>query len=495
MLGHRECLQIGERTVIGSQVPKLFTVAETAGILAVHPKTVRRMAERGELVVRRVGIRGVRVDAECVMRLLATQDGVAESVARVGNDTKTSESEERGAARFKVNREPGRGFVIRYYAVNGQRKAHRISTDRVPDDSPIEVAEAYAAEWVRQNVAPTTKKIHRRIAHSGPTFRQHATEWFDGTLNKRYPDHVKRKVSARDDAARLKRYVFPIIGDEPMAAFEGTNGVDLIERAIAALPSDLTPGSRRQVIQAMHRVVALAVYPCRLLTANPLPPGFVPNRSGTRAKSFLRPHEEAKLLACETIPKQLRLCFGVLSREGLRVSEALNLEWRHLDLEIGVIRLDRNKTDEPRVWALSPDVAEALRRWKRYLGRKVTPGRKVLVDANGKKIDRYEAARELRACLREAGVDREELFEQTKERIAFRAHDLRGTFVTIKLALGKSEAWITDRTGHTTSAMIYRYKRAARTAADLQLGDFVPLHEAIPELRALGSSPEGRGIK
>jgi len=116
-----------------------------------------------------------------------------------------------------------------------------------------------------------------------------------------------------------------------------------------------------------------------------------------------------------------------------------------------------------------------------------------LVDASGNKIDRYEAARELRARLREAGIEREELFEQTKERIAFRAHDLRGTFVTIKLALGKSEAWITDRTGHTTSAMIYRYKRAARSAADLQLGDFAPLHEAIPELRRLGSTLAGVG--
>ncbi len=469
---------------------QLTTVSETAARLAVSEKTVRRWIASGVLPVHRLGIRNVRVDAEVVTRLLATREGVAESVARVENERRIEsiESEEGAEARFKVNREPGRGFVIRYYAADGKRKSHRISVHRIPDDSPIEIAEAYAAEWIRQNVAPTPKKARRRVTYSGPTFKQHATEWFDGSLSKRYPDHVKRKVSAKDDAARLKRYVFPHIGDEPVAAFEGSNGVDLVERVIAALPDDLTPGSRRQVIQAMHRVIALAVYPCRLLTANPLPPGFVPNRSVTRAKSYLRPHEEAKLLACETIPMQLRLFFGLLTREGLRVSEALRLEWRHLDLEIGVIRLDKNKTDEPRVWALAPDVVEALRRWKKRLGRTVTPSRPVLVDASGNKINRYEVASELRARLREAGIDREELFEQTKERIAFRAHDLRGTFVTIKLALGKSEAWITDRTGHTTSAMIYRYKRAARSAADLQLGDFAPMHETIPELRALGST-------
>jgi hypothetical protein len=117
----------------------------------------------------------------------------------------------------------------------------------------------------------------------------------------------------------------------------------------------------------------------------------------------------------------------------------------------------------------------------------------VLRDAAGTTIDRYEAARELRARLREAGVERNELFEESKARIPLRAHDLRGTFVTIKLALGRSEAWISDRTGHTTSAMIYRYKRNARSAAELGLGDFAPLHEAIPELRELGSTAPASG--
>ena len=33
------------------------------------------------------------------------------------------------------------------------------------------------------------------------------------------------------------------------------------------------------------------------------------------------------------------------------------------------------------------------------------------------------------------------------------------------------------------SQMIYRYKRAARQAAELGLGNLVPLDEAIPEVR------------
>jgi hypothetical protein len=36
--------------------------------------------------------------------------------------------------------------------------------------------------------------------------------------------------------------------------------------------------------------------------------------------------------------------------------------------------------------------------------------------------------------------------------------------------------------------MLYLYKRAARTHADLNLGAFTPLYEVIPELHELGST-------
>ena len=38
-----------------------------------------------------------------------------------------------------------------------------------------------------------------------------------------------------------------------------------------------------------------------------------------------------------------------------------------------------------------------------------------------------------------------------------------------------------DRTAHTTSAMLNRYRRAARSASELGLGSLPPLLHAIPE--------------
>ena len=81
--------------------------------------------------------------------------------------------------------------------------------------------------------------------------------------------------------------------------------------------------------------------------------------------------------------------------------------------------------------------------------------------------------------LERVGADRPQLFERSAMRQPIRAHDLRATFITISLATGKTATWVTDRTGHTASAMVNGYRRKARS---WQLGELGPLDECIPEL-------------
>ena len=57
-------------------------------------------------------------------------------------------------------------------------------------------------------------------------------------------------------------------------------------------------------------------------------------------------------MACKEVPLVLRLFYGVLAREGMRESEAINLLWNRLDLEHGSLTLDENKSDDARAWAL-----------------------------------------------------------------------------------------------------------------------------------------------
>ena len=181
---------------------------------------------------------------------------------------------------------------------------------------------------------------------------------------------------------------------------------------------------------------------------------------------------------------EYRPLWGVLAREGMREGEAFGLTWADVDLQRGAVRLDKNKSDDPRAWALNAGVVAALRVYRERYRANAEPASPVLVDPLGRPHNPGGMADLLRSQLVELGLHRErpELFTSTSERRRMRVHDLRGTFVTVSLADGRSESWISDRTGHRGSQTIARYKRIARTCAELNLGELSSLNEAIPEL-------------
>jgi len=347
-----------------------------------------------------------------------------------------------------------------------------------PTSVPTIMSEAAKARSDRQ--LALVKKFSDQICEGGRiergkfdgsmTFRQFAEAWTEGELHKQWPDHVRKKRTAETDAYRLKKHVYPYLGTFPLPAIGLEHAEEVMRRC------ELTePSSRRQVAQLIHRVMQLAWYPARLITSNPIPKGFLPALPKRKARSYLYPVEEAKLLATRAVPVTYRMLYGFLDREGMRKSEAHELTWDALDLERGAVRLDINKTDQPRAWALRPDVVRALKIWKERAGAKKSP--RVFVG-----IEWDHLAAMLRDHLQLAEIARGELFERSAHRRRIVAHDLRATFVTLSLASGKTESWVQDRTGHTSSDQINRYRQAARTAAELSLGELGPLDTAIPEL-------------
>ncbi|WP_157907024.1 hypothetical protein [Sorangium cellulosum] len=172
----------------------------------------------------------------------------------------------------------------------------------------------------------------------------------------------------------------------------------------------MSPALRRHIAQLLHRLMAMAVFPCRLVAMNALPRGFLPKLGPAKAKACLYPDGDARLLAYSAIPLWWRVLWGFLNREGPRISEAARLQVQDVDLDRGALRLEKNKTNDPRARVLQ-----------------------------------------------------------------VRAHDTRSTFITVALANGRSETWVADRTGHRSSVMIQRTRRAARTFAELGLGELASL--------------------
>lgn len=314
------------------------------------------------------------------------------------------------------------------------------------------------------------------------TFAEFGYAWTSGELRSRYPDHIKKKKTATQDARRLENHVYPVIGTIPLEEITLDHALAVMER----LPAHLKPASRRHVAQVMARVLTLAHFPARVITANPLPKGFLPKLADEKAYTFLYPDEDRALLGCRSIPLHFRLLYGFMAREGMRRSEASDLAWADVDLERGAVALVENKTREPRAWALRPDCARALRAWR---ARRGGDGRVFVDEAGEPLITRGDgrATPRFREQLRSAGIDRPELYERSETRQPIRLHDLRATFITIALANEKTETWVADRTGHRSSAMINRYRRAARLVAELGLGDLADMDRAIPELSEVTS--------
>jgi len=340
---------------------------------------------------------------------------------------------------------------------------------------------ALVVDRVAKGKEPGLSRLHG-VRREGTTLEELAKLWTSGDLAAQFPDHVrpKKPLQMKNDErifAWLSKVRLPD-GSTFGARVVSELTLDDCDHVMGNLPKTAeTPATRRAYAQALRKALVYAVYPLRLLASVPIPTGWLPSGSNDKAKAWLYPSEDFALMQCGKVSLVRRLFFGLLDREGMRTSEAMGLTWPDLDLDRGVVRLDSNKTNDPRSWVMGEDVTRALVAWKKLRGSKANKSPRVFPASELTRL-----ARRLRESLTIAGVTRPELTIPKAGRLLLRAHDLRGSFVTLALATGRTEAWVTDRTGHRSSQMIYLYKRSSRTAAELGLGWFAPLDEAIPEL-------------
>jgi integrase len=223
------------------------------------------------------------------------------------------------------------------------------------------------------------------------TFRDVAERWLSGELAREYPDRVQAIKSARSNRSVVEKHVYPRgVGDIPIASFT----LDHAEDVMKQIPQEREPATRRRIALILHRVLALAVYPLKLIAANPLPKGFMPKVGAGKAKAWLYPAEDGRLLACAGVPLCWRMFYGFLNREGPRASEAIRFDVGDADLERGAIKLDENKTDDPRAWALDPGVARALRAnlalRERAMGRPLRPDEPLFTGEDGRRIRAHD---------------------------------------------------------------------------------------------------------
>lgn len=81
---HTPHIQIGQIMTQGDKfrLPDLMTIPEVACMLSVHPRTIKRMIQRGDLRGVRLSSRMWRIDAREVLRFV--QQGYVVSLKKLG---------------------------------------------------------------------------------------------------------------------------------------------------------------------------------------------------------------------------------------------------------------------------------------------------------------------------------------------------------------------------------------------------------------------------
>ncbi len=160
----------------------------------------------------------------------------------------------------------------------------------------------------------------------------------------------------------------------------------------------------------------------------------------------------ALLKACSTrAPSGVRnrALIAVLWRCGLRISEALALELRDVDLQAGTVRVRHGKGDKSRTVGVDEQTTAMLARWidrRRKLGAGARAP--IFCTLQGGRIDSSYIRRLLPRLAAKAGVERR-----------VHAHGLRHTHAAELAREGTPINIIRDDLGHTSLAVTDRYLR------------------------------------
>lgn len=192
----------------------------------------------------------------------------------------------------------------------------------------------------------------------------------------------------------------------------------------ASLPRDADPAywARR-----WNTVRIFARYQAVIEPATQIPPRHVFGAANRRktphiftANEVRRLLRRARRLSGRLRPLTYQTLIGLLACAGLRISEALNLTVRDVDLEQGLLRVGHSKFQHSRLVPLHPSATRRLRHYSRCRSREFPLAQYFFVSDHGVALGYFNACRVFRKLARDLPT--------SNGRPHVRLHDLRHTF-------------------------------------------------------------------
>jgi integrase len=267
-------------------------------------------------------------------------------------------------------------------------------------------------------------------------------EWSDRWLAVRADRGL---ATVDDDRSRLRNHVLPLLGAKNVRTITRDNVEELVEKLDAGIRAHVL--SWKTASHAWGLVTRMFADACgakrrdlRVREDNPAHGVHGPDRGVARTKVYLYPAEFFALIGCERVPLRWRRTFAITTFLYARAGEVNALTWADCDLERGVVHIHASanrKTGDvsttksgksrrvPIERELLPLLLVMHEEEKGRSGEAVGAARVSPVGATDRKL-----SRQLRRCLRLAGVARADLFADDENRKPITFHDLRSSGIT-----------------------------------------------------------------
>jgi integrase len=322
-----------------------------------------------------------------------------------------------------------------------------------------EKAAALQERAKRENIVSTTKQ--QALAQNPNA----CTDWVTAWVEER---ERRGLTSARDSKAHWKTHLLTVLGSNHPREWTRHDfrrlSVILDEKVQSASVAWKTAQNIWTTAIKMASDAAeskLDTIKCR--DDNPADGVRGPDRGEKTGKQFLFPSEFTQYIECTKVPLKWRRIVAIAVYTYARAGELRALTWDDVDLERGILSITKaidrttgglksTKTKTPRLVPIEPALLPLLQAM-----HDECDGKGQLIDLPSER----DMARGLRRWLRNAGIERRSLLNNSPGVRQIRFHDMRATGVTWMAIRGDDPLKIQQRAGHTEFATTQDYIRDA----------------------------------